>query len=204
MKLPDVRLDVALVDRDPLRQFHRWLDDAELAKVQEPTAMTLATADDDGRPSARIVLLKGADQRGFVFYTDTRSRKGSDLLANPRAALVFWWKELERQVRVSGAVTPVDGAEADTYFWSRQEGSRVSAWASEQSSVLSGREVLERRWEEAARRFTRADIPRPAYWGGYRVVPEEYEFWHRRPNRLHDRVRYRREKGAWTIERLSP
>jgi len=199
------RLDEADVSHDPLVEFARWFAEAQEAQVPEPTAMTLATSSPDGHPSARIVLLKGFDQRGFVFFTDYRSRKGMELESNPRAALVFWWGELERQVRVSGPVQPVSAADSDAYYHSRPEGSRISAWASHQSQVVSSRALLETQWAETAQRFAGGEIPRPPYWGGYRVVPVEYEFWQGRPNRLHDRLRYRRNStGRWAIERLSP
>jgi pyridoxamine 5'-phosphate oxidase len=198
-------LDERSVDRDPLKQLARWLDEAAQAKVLEPSAMTLATATPDGRPSARIVLLKGADQRGLTFFTDYRSRKGEELGLNPAVALVFWWGELERQVRVSGNAAPISEAESEAYFRSRPSGSQLSAWASHQSQVVPGRETLEARWAEAARRYSGGEIPRPRYWGGFRVTPAEYEFWQGRPNRLHDRLRFRRDElGAWISERLSP
>ena len=167
--------------------------------------MTLATASADGRPDARIVLLKGLDARGMVFFTDFRSRKGEELEQNPLAALVFWWCELERQVRVSGSVSRIADAESEEYYRSRPLGSRLSAWASHQSQVVPGRSLLEAQWEAAARRYADGEVPRPPYWGGYRVLPEDYEFWQGRPNRLHDRLRYRKNApGGWLIERLSP
>jgi pyridoxamine 5'-phosphate oxidase len=212
MNLADLRRDYARaelnetsVERDPVQQLQHWLDEAAAAKLLEPGAMTLATASPDGAPSVRVVLLKGLDEHGLMFFTDTRSRKGTELAANPQAALCFWWGELERQVRVSGPVQPVSAADSDAYYRSRPEGSRISAWASHQSQVVSSRALLETQWAEAAQRFAGDEIPRPPYWGGYRVVPVEYEFWQGRPNRLHDRLRYRRNStGRWAIERLSP
>ncbi|HET7586317.1 MAG TPA: pyridoxamine 5'-phosphate oxidase [Gemmatimonadaceae bacterium] len=192
------------VDPDPIAQFRRWLDEALHAAVNEPTAMTLATASHDGAPSARLVLLKGVDERGFVFYTDFRSRKGRELEANPRAALVFFWPEVERQVRVEGEVQRVATEEAEAYFRSRPEGSRLGAWTSHQSDVITGRDVLETAYADARARFG-GDIPLPPHWGGYRLRPRSIELWQGRPNRLHDRLRYRRgADGAWIIERLSP
>ena len=193
------------VAADPVTQFLAWFDDARSAQLRELNAMTLATATPDGVPSARIVLLKGVDERGFVFYTDYRSRKGSELAANPRAALVFHWMELERQVRVSGDVEQVSRAESERYFASRPFGSRIGAWTSHQSQVIAGREDLERRESELAARFADGDVPLPSHWGGYRVLPSDVEFWQGRPSRLHDRLRYVRSgEGGWRIERLSP
>ena len=165
---------------------------------------TLATSTPEGRPSARIVLLKGADARGLVFFTDTRSRKGLELAANPEAALVFWWAELERQVRVCGSVEPIPADQSDAYFRSRPEGSRLSAWVSHQSQVVEHRGQLETQWADAASRYASGDIPRPPWWGGLRVRPSEFEFWQGRPNRLHDRIRYRSGEGGWKLERLNP
>jgi len=211
MSLADLRrayaraeLDERSVDRDPLKQLLAWLDEAQHAGVLEPNAMTLATSTPEGRPSARIVLLKGADARGLVFFTDSRSRKGLELAANPEAALVFWWAELERQVRVCGSVEPIPGDQSDGYFRSRPEGSRLSAWVSHQSQVVKHRGQLETQWADAASRYASGDIPRPPWWGGLRVRPSEYEFWQGRPNRLHDRIRYRSGEGGWKLERLNP
>ena len=195
-------------DADPFRFFARWFDEARAAGVREPNAMTLATADADGRPSARVVLLKGLDARGFVFYTNYRSRKGEDLTANPRAALAFWWEPLERQVRIEGDVERVAEEVSDAYFASRPRGSRLGAWASEQSRVVPSREALEARLEEVEEKYDDGHIPRPPHWGGYRVVPARFEFWQGRPNRLHDRLEYVPAGGpdgtGWGIRRLAP
>ena len=190
---------------DPIEQFRAWFDEARAARLREPNAMTLATATTDGAPSARIVLLKGIDARGFVFYTDYRSRKGAELEANPRAALVFHWMELERQVRATGRVERVSRAESERYFAGRPLGSRIGAWASHQSRVIAGREELERQEAEVAARYPEGDVPLPPHWGGFRVEPDEVEFWQGRRNRLHDRLRYRRgQDGTWVTERLAP
>lgn len=194
------------VDRDPIRQFDRWMNEAQAAQVVQPTAMTLATATADGVPSARMVLLKGFDAHGFVFYTDYRSQKGNELAHNPRAALVSFWAELERQVRVTGRVTKVTHEESAAYFNSRPLGSRLSATASHQSSVIDGRAALDSRVVELAHRYdTGNPPPLPEHWGGYRVRPDTVEFWQGRQSRLHDRLLYTRDgDGIWRIERLSP
>jgi pyridoxamine 5'-phosphate oxidase len=192
------------VDADPVVQFGRWFERAEQAGLLEPTAMTLATATPDGRPSARMVLLRGFDERGFCFYTNFESRKGIELAANPRAALVFWWGELERQVRIEGTVSATSREESEAYFHSRPPGSQLSAAASPQSRVIEGRAVLERRVAELATGSTDGKVPLPEFWGGYRLAHEVVEFWQGRPNRLHDRLRYRRVGAAWRIERLAP
>jgi pyridoxamine 5'-phosphate oxidase len=190
---------------DPIEQFTKWFNDAVASEIVEPNILTLATASADGFPSARTVLLKGYDARGFVFYTNQQSRKGRELAENPRASLVFWWDRLERQVVIQGTVTPVPDDEADDYFHSRPRGSQLGAWASRQSTVIESREVLERRLEELEKEYEGKEIPRPEYWGGYVVKPLSIEFWQGRPNRLHDRLRYRlSDDGAWIIERLSP
>jgi pyridoxamine 5'-phosphate oxidase len=198
------RLDEREVDPDPVAQFRQWFDDAQRAEIPEPTAMSLATATTDGVPSARVVLLKGADQQGFTFFTDYRSQKGRELEDNPRAALAFYWGELERQVRITGTVSRVAREESEAYFRTRPRGSRLGAWASEQSAVLPGRAALEARVREVAARHPDEDVPLPPHWGGYRLRPATIEFWQGRENRLHDRVRYVRQGDSWRIERLSP
>ena len=197
-------LDKKDVARDPMAQFGRWFEEALHAGFAEPTAMTLATVDPDGRPSARIVLLKGFDAAGFVFFTNYESRKGLELAANPHAALLFHWVELERQVRIEGRVGKVTAEESDEYYRARPLGSRLGAWASPQSTVLPHREDLEERIAAFAARYGE-DPPRPPQWGGYRLEPDALEFWQGRPSRLHDRIRYRREgMGVWRIDRLAP
>lgn len=210
MNLADIRreyaraaLDESHADADPIAQFRRWLAQAIEAQEVEPTAATLATATRDGAPSARIVLVKGVDARGFAFYTDYRSRKGRELAANPRAALCVLWATLERQVRVEGRVEKLSAAESEAYFRSRPIGSRLGAWASEQSSELTDRAALEARVERL-RGELGADPPLPPHWGGYVLAPSAIEFWQGRESRLHDRLEYRRDGGAWTMRRLSP
>ncbi|RYF82725.1 MAG: pyridoxamine 5'-phosphate oxidase [Comamonadaceae bacterium] len=188
---------------DPLAQFGQWLDEAVSAQVPEPNAMTLATVGPDLRPSTRIVLIKGYDARGIVWFTNYDSRKGQELAGNPFAALQFHWVELERVVRIEGQVQKVDDAESDAYFASRPLDSRIGAWASPQSQVIDGRSVLVANAAKYGAKFL-LNPPRPPHWGGFRLVPERWEFWQGRKSRLHDRLRYRREDGAWVRERLAP
>lgn len=193
------------VDANPIRQFQRWIDEVRASGVSEQDAisMTLATANRDGRPSARIVLLKSFDDRGFVFFTNYQSQKGNELNENARASLLFYWSGLWRQVRIEGEVEKISAAESEEYFQSRPLGSRLGAWASNQSEVVENRETLETRFAELQQRFGEV-VPRPEHWGGYRVKPNSIEFWQGRDNRLHDRLRYRREEDGWVIERLAP
>ena len=197
-------LDIADADPNPFRQFDVWFKQAIDAQLPEPNTMTLATVDARGRPSARIVLIKGVDERGFVFFTNYESRKGLELAQNPHASLLFYWIELERQVRVEGTVVKTSDAESDTYFASRPVGSRIGAWASEQSKVIESRAALEAREREFSAQYG-DNPPRPPHWGGYRLIPDAIEFWQGRPSRLHDRLLYTRSGNAdWTIARLSP
>lgn len=196
------RSDVA---SDPIDQFETWLAEADAHSPRDlANAMTLATCDEEGRPSARMVLLKQVGERGLQFYTNYRSRKGRELAARPWAALVFWWPALERQVRVRGAIGRLDDASSDAYFSRRPRESQLSAWASEQSSTVPGRDALRDRMEAARARFEGEEVPRPEHWGGYRLLPDEFEFWQGQPHRLHDRIRYREENAGWVIERLAP
>lgn len=198
-------LTEADADADPIRQFAHWFQQALAAGVPEPNAMTLATCTLDGRPSARIVLLKGYDERGFTFFTNYESRKGHELAANPHAALVFFWKEIERQVRVEGTVGRTGADESDDYFLSRPRDSRLGTWASDQSQPLGSREELEARFRLIQERFADGPVPRPPHWGGYRLAPALIEFWQGRPFRLHDRLCYTRQPdGTWKRARLAP
>lgn len=193
------------VQPDPIAQFNKWFQEALDSSLPEPNAMTLATADKQGRPSARTVLLKSYDHAGFVFYTNYESKKGAELAENPYAALLFTWLELERQIRIEGTVTRVTEAESTSYFQSRPKGSQIGAWASPQSRVIPGRAVLEENVAALLAQYADAEVlPKPAHWGGYLVQPELIEFWQGRESRLHDRIRYRLENGAWMIERLAP
>ena len=191
------------LDPDPLRQFERWFAEARDA-VRAPEAMAVATASADGSPSVRMVLLKDFGERGFVFFTGYESRKGRDLSSNPRAALLLYWDPLGRQVRIEGAVERTSPEESETYFHSRPRGSQLAALASRQSGVIANRDEVDRRFSELEEQLQDAEVPLPPAWGGFRVLPETYEFWQHRENRLHDRLRYRREGDAWVLERLSP
>jgi pyridoxamine 5'-phosphate oxidase len=211
MTLADLRKEYSLaglsekdVARDPYRQFEKWFQEAEAAKIHEPNAAVLATASKEGLPSARMVLLKGVDGRGFVFYTNYHSRKGRELEANPRAAYLFPWVALERQVIIEGTVVKVAKEESEAYFHSRPRASQLAAWASAQSSIISGRDAIEDAMKGAERKFSGIEAPLPPNWGGFRIIPDAVEFWQGRRSRLHDRLRYRREEGGWIVERLAP
>jgi pyridoxamine 5'-phosphate oxidase len=198
-------LDEADLLEDPIEQFQRWFADARQAQVFESNAMTLATVGPDGRPAARMVLLKGVDRRGLAFFTNLESRKSRELAGNLQAALLFWWGPLQRQVRLEGRIERVDDAEADAYFASRPRGSQIGAWASHQSSTVESRAALDAAEQRIRERFEGGEVPRPDFWGGFRLVPDAIEFWQGRINRLHDRLRYDRQAdGSWRISRLSP
>ncbi|MEB3215158.1 MAG: pyridoxamine 5'-phosphate oxidase [Nostocales cyanobacterium 94392] len=210
--IADLRQDYTLeglneteVNSNPFVQFKEWFDQALSANILEPNAMTIATTTTEGVPSARMVLLKDFDDRGFVFYTNYNSQKAQELAENPQAALVFWWAELQRQVRICGRVEKVEDTESDQYFYSRPFNSRLGAWASNQSEVIESREVLEKHLQELTEKYQNQDVPRPPHWGGIRVIPTEIEFWQGRSSRLHDRLVYiRNVDDSWKIERLSP
>ena len=201
----DTGLDEEDLDANPFKQFEQWFQEAINAKIDLPDAMTLATATRDGIPSARIVLLRGHDERGFVFYTDYESQKGKELAENPNAALVCYWRELDRQVRITGQVSKVSRDNSNNYFQSRPVSSRLAALASKQSEVIPNRKVLEERFNQLAEQYQAKEIPLPSDWGGYRLFPNMIEFWSGRPSRLHDRLRYTRQSdNDWRIERISP
>lgn len=211
VNLADLRTEYSTVgitreelNDDPVVQFRAWFDQALASGIHEPNAMTLATAGSDGRPVARTVLLKQYDERGFVFFTNLESRKARHLAENPHAALLFPWVALERQILITGRVERVSVAEAAAYFVTRPVGSQLAAWASPQSTVLSSRGLLEAKWEEMKRKFADGKIPLPSFWGGYRVLPDLFEFWQGRASRMHDRFQYTRRDDAWVIERLAP
>ncbi|MFZ5496425.1 MAG: pyridoxamine 5'-phosphate oxidase [Verrucomicrobiota bacterium] len=212
MALADMRKDYGLAGllekdlaKNPFQQFEKWFQEAEAAKLDEPNAMALATTGRDGRPSVRTVLLKHCDGRGFVFYTNYESRKGRELADNGHASLLFPWVALERQVIVEGVVARVTREEADAYFHSRPRASQLAAWASPQSTVIAGRGVLEESYRVVEKKYEGREVPLPPHWGGYRLAPETVEFWQGRRSRLHDRLRYRRERdGDWVVERLAP
>lgn len=198
-------LSEADADPNPFKQFKTWFEQAVETQLPEPNAMAIATTTPDGKPSVRMVLLKDFDERGFVFYTNYESIKGQQLQENPWAALVFWWTQLERQVRIEGKVEKVSPQESDAYFQSRPRDSQLGAWVSNQSQVIDSRELLEVRLEELKQKYASKEVPRPPNWGGFRVIPSAIEFWQGRPNRLHDRLHYRLvEDGSWVRERLSP
>jgi pyridoxamine 5'-phosphate oxidase len=197
-------LDEKTIDRDPIKQFQIWFDEAIAAKLPMPEAMTLATATPDGKPSARMVLLKQVDHDGFVFFTNYRSAKAEQLDANPYAALVFYWAQLDRQVRVEGSVTRTPAEESRDYFRTRPRESQIGAWASAQSQAISGRDILEQRAQELEALYCDREVDCPEHWGGYRLKPERIEFWKSRVGRLHDRILYQRDESGWTITRLAP
>lgn len=198
------KLDESNVSSNPFGQFSEWMREAIDADILDPNAMTLATADKSGVPSARIVLLKSIDEKGLVFYTNYESKKAKDLLENPRASVVLFWKELERQIRVIGTVEKISQKESEEYFTTRPYESQIGAWASKQSSELKGRELLEKKFAEIKSKYPEGKVPLPEFWGGFRIIPEQFEFWQGRPSRLHDRIAYFKENGKWKIIRLAP
>jgi pyridoxamine 5'-phosphate oxidase len=209
--LADLRRDYTLAGlseaeagTDPFALFQKWFDQASAANLLEPNAFTLATATPTGVPSARTVLLKFFDQRGFCFFTNYNSRKGDELAANPNVAMMFLWHELERQVRIEGRAEKTTTQESDDYYRQRPLGSRLGAWSSPQSEVIAGRHVLEEQQKQLLAKYAEVDPPRPEHWGGYRIVPTVFEFWHGRPSRLHDRIRFQLMEGVWVIDRLAP
>jgi len=199
-----LRASAPAADTPPYRLLRRWLRLAHRAGIAEPEAMVLATADRRGSPSARVVLLRGLDPSGLVFFTNYRSRKGRELSARPRAAVVFYWHAIGRQVRAEGPVTRLDSPASDLYFAARPRAARLAAWASPQSRTIPDRGLIERRFRAIRARFRDRDVPRPPHWGGFRLEPRSYEFWRNRPHRLHDRLRYTRRAGTWTVARLAP
>ena len=197
--------DESMVDPDPFKQFEKWFEDAVKAEISDPHAMVIATVSHNCKPSARVVLLRGFEKNGFVFYTNYKSHKSAEILQNPNVAAVFYWNGLDRQVRIEGVVEKVDTKNSDEYFHSRPRESQLAAWASNQSKVIAGREELEKMFKEYENKFAGQAVPRPDNWGGFRIIPESYEFWQGRPNRLHDRIFYRVGKaGNWEISRLAP
>ena len=211
LNIADIRKDYSLAalteetaGHDPLSYFRQWFTEAEQAQITEINAMTLATTDAQHRPHARIVLLKGLDDKGFVFYTNYDSAKGLEIQANPQVALVFFWKELERQVRIEGRIEKVSPAESDTYFHSRPAGSQIGAWASPQSTPITDRDILDVNYNRYEKEFSAIEIPRPAHWGGYRVIPDHVEFWQGRSSRMHDRILFSLTNGSWQRSRLAP
>jgi pyridoxamine 5'-phosphate oxidase len=211
MSISSIRRDYQLeslleihVDPNPFNQFNSWWKEALSAEIDEVNAMALSTVMANGKPSSRIVLLKGFDEAGFVFFTNYNSHKGQELTLNPFASLLFFWKELERQVRIQGTCEKISPTESDEYFYSRPLGSRLGAWASPQSNTIEGREFLEQRAQELDILYADGNVPRPPHWGGYRVVPDSIEFWQGRSSRLHDRILYSKENADWTLSRLAP
>jgi len=201
---PNNELNETSVDKNPFIQFDKWYDSILNSKLNEPTAMMLSTADVNGNPSARIVLLKEIDDSGFVFYTNYGSRKGKDLKENPKAALTFFWDELLRQIRIEGRIEKINRETSKEYFSSRPRESQIGAWVSAQSSVIPNREILENKFDELEEKFGNEEIPLPDFWGGYRVIPNYFEFWQGRENRLHDRICYKKENNEWHIFRIAP